>query len=116
MTTAHTPEPWGFGFLEEGCVCEKNGGGLVIHRSLDPEEGRRQFGRADLARIIACVNALAGIADPAEFVKRAKAIEAAASNAVPMMQMAWKQYGVGGMFECMDALRAALAMPGGAQS
>jgi hypothetical protein len=26
------------------------------------------------------------------------------------MQMAWKQYGVGGMFECMDALRSALAL------
>lgn len=59
------------------------------------------------------LNALAGIADPAAFVKRAKAIEEAASNAVPMMQMAWKQYGVGGMFECMDALRAALAKIGG---
>jgi hypothetical protein len=34
----------------------------------------------------------------------------AASNAIPMMQMAWKQYGVGGMFECMDALRSALAL------
>lgn len=64
-------------------------------------------------RAVACVNALAGIADPAAFVKRAKAIEEAASNAVPMMQMAWKQYGVGGMFECMDALRAALAKIGG---
>lgn len=46
-------------------------------------------------------------------IERAKAIEEAASNAVPMMQMAWKQYGVGGMFECMDALRAALAKIGG---
>lgn len=67
----------------------------------------------DRDRAVACVNALAGIPDPAAFVRRAKAIEEAASNAVPMMQMAWKQYGVGGMFECMDALRAALAKIGG---
>jgi len=33
----------------------------------------------------------------------------AARKAVPMMSMAWQQYGVGGMFECMDALRAAIA-------
>jgi hypothetical protein len=53
------------------------------------------------------------IADLERQLARAKAIEEAASNAVPMMQMAWKQYGVGGMFECMDALRAALAKIGG---
>lgn len=55
------------------------------------------------------------IADLERQLARAKAIEEAASNAVPMMQMAWKQYGVGGMFECMDALRDALAMPGGGE-
>jgi hypothetical protein len=37
------------------------------------------------------------------------ALVEAGTNAVPMMQMAWQQYGVGGMFECMDALRTALA-------
>lgn len=55
-------------------------------------------------RIAACLNACDGINPEAvpELVK-------AAENAIGMMQMAWKQYGVGGMFECMDALRSSLA-------
>ena len=63
------------------------------------------------AVVVMLTDYLRRLAIAEEFDARAKAIEEAASNAVPMMQMAWKQYGVGGMFECMDALRAALAMP-----
>ena len=37
-------------------------------------------------------------------------------GAIGMMQMAWKQYGVGGMFECMDALRSSLAKAKGGVS
>lgn len=55
-------------------------------------------------KVAACLNACDGINPEAvpELVK-------AAENAIGMMQMAWKQYGVGGMFECMDALRSSLA-------
>lgn len=55
----------------------------------------------------------AGVSD--EYARMAQSDRAsrqlleAAKNAVPMMQMAWRQYGVGGMFECMDALRSAVA-------
>lgn len=97
MTQNWTPEPWN----------------RDTHKVYEGPDSDREVRIRDYERAFACVNALAGIADPAAFVTRAKAIEEAASNAVPMMQMAWKQYGVGGMFECMDALRAALAKIGG---
>ncbi len=103
----HTAEPWHREDFAGGgrryCAVSGYGGKHITD----------YVAREDADRMTACVNALAGITDPDAFVKRVKAIEEAASNAVPMMQMAWKQYGVGGMFECMDALRAALAMPGG---
>lgn len=38
------------------------------------------------------------------------AIEEAARNALVVMQKAWNVYGIGGLFELMEALRAALAL------
>lgn len=55
-------------------------------------------------RIVACVNGCRGIENPEAILD----VFLQAENAIVMMQMAWKQYGVGGMFECMDALRSAI--------
>ena len=64
----------------------------------------RERAEADASRIVSCVNSCDGI-NPEAVPELLKAAE----NAIGMMQMAWKQYGVGGMFECMDALRSSVA-------
>jgi hypothetical protein len=72
-------------------------------------------------RVVACVNALAGIADPEAFVQRAKAIEAAAmayASELPTEEDARNEAALNEGRCCTStarglALRAALAMPGG---
>lgn len=78
MASEQQAELWSFGSLESNCVVTgADGRGMVVHRPLPPDEGKRQFSHTELARIIVDHNALAGIADPAAFVAAAvKAMKA----------------------------------------
>ena len=68
----HSPEPWkpqitGGGIKPRRYWAEASDGHLVCR---DTEES--PLGDANMERICACVNALAGIPDPARFMKRVK--------------------------------------------
>lgn len=82
-----TPEPWVFnGKSPDGCTYNVisapigSPGGIHVvlgnHEALAYKNTHLQDRiAADFARATACVNALAGIADPAAFIERARAIE-----------------------------------------
>ena len=59
MKTEHTPEPWSYGEDNDGWYVEKDG--LQIAHGLSEEDARR---------IVACVNACAGL--PTEVLERYK--------------------------------------------
>lgn len=74
----HTPEPWVYD--EDRAAVRFDGRG-------NPVEGDRigciicePQKRSDGRRIVACVNALAGVADPAAFVKAARELAAAVDD------------------------------------
>jgi len=62
MPTNHTPEPWNISDDSELYIEDYNGNDIGdVFLSDHP--------KADAERIVACVNALAGVPDPAAFVK-----------------------------------------------
>jgi hypothetical protein len=63
-TAAHTSEPW----VAEACERHHSHDSLTCFKLRDVS-GKAIDGPTNLRRIVACVNALAGIADPAAFVK-----------------------------------------------
>ncbi len=76
----HSPEPWTVGSRSGGSIgidSYKHQGtswfsfASVVVKMSDSESDKEE-GHANLHRIIACVNAMAGIEDPEEFVKLAK--------------------------------------------
>jgi hypothetical protein len=76
----HTPEPWEYWNERSG---EENTFNIQCVRGdivaiCDDHWDRRgdDTNEANAARIVACVNALDGIPDPAAFVERARAVEA----------------------------------------
>jgi hypothetical protein len=105
----HTKEPWKYD-ADEDHMIGSDGVGVRSGAGLrDPDECA-----ANGARMVACVNALAGIPDPAAFVARAKAIEAAA-RAVMVHADAPQSPDdrIGSALSIKaDVLRAALALPG----
>lgn len=101
----HTPEPWAIGSGSHVC-----GGWSGMIRVESPEDfhnngieypdgstrsftnvvcgttGHSETARENILRIVACVNAMAGIDDPAAFVARAKRIEEAARDLIGCWQ------------------------------
>lgn len=76
MSEQHTSEPWvlynGYGPLKDGLMhCLRIGpdfgqdGGI----STDPDSADLKGTRADFERLVACVNALAGVGDPTAFIR-----------------------------------------------
>ena len=65
----HTKEPWFHGCVEDDVICTGTPRGDVLYR---PDYERPHFNKADRARIVACVNALASVDDPAAFMAAAK--------------------------------------------
>jgi hypothetical protein len=69
-----TPEPWEVDTVEDGPSGDviargmRQVGGSGINKGIEIE----MFEEADADRIVACVNAMAGIEDPEEFVRTAK--------------------------------------------
>jgi hypothetical protein len=63
----HTPEPW---HDKEGRLIGSDGN--VIARLMAPDTIFSSVKRADVDRIVACVNAMAGIADPEGAIKVAR--------------------------------------------
>lgn len=61
---AHTPEPWGY---ENGEIYGFEDGEqvLIATATRDPEDALTEFDAANIPRIVACVNACEGMADPA---------------------------------------------------
>ena len=72
MPTGHTKEPWR---PAEGGLCGPDGSpGRYARTSTDVvihSGGTLEEGRANIKRIVACVNAMTGIKDPAAFVRQA---------------------------------------------
>lgn len=91
----HTAEPW----LRKPTISER---GRFVELDAD-----------DYARAQACVNALAGIADPAAFVKRAKAIERTMNDIAFGTQGHAEESDARVIDIITDKARAALALPGG---
>ena len=60
MKTKHTPEPWAIGLSKESFVNDHKVIGYAIGRFNTDEEKK-----ANAARIVECVNACAGMEDPA---------------------------------------------------
>lgn len=101
----HTPEPWTIGAGSH--VCGMWSGMIRVESPEDfhsngidyPDGSTRSFtnvvcgttghsetARENMLRIVACVNAMAGIPDPAAFVERAKRIEDAARDLIGCWQ------------------------------
>lgn len=81
METTHTPEPWKLG--RAGSVISESKDGLEIIGATG-EEAINYYGgnliaesisQANAARIVACVNACAGIENPQEYMKGVKLLE-----------------------------------------
>ena len=64
----HSPEPWRIEVegLSSGVLVDANGGFVAGYSS---DEGAFSFNDPNYQRIVACVNALAGIQDPAAFMR-----------------------------------------------
>ena len=83
----HTPEPWKDGFLR---VTALNGGMRVAVTSCDG--GNVEIEQANANRIVDCVNACAGMADPAaeiaELKRKRDELLAALGAAIPLIKQA----------------------------
>ena len=77
----YTPEPWRVGRYHYSDVVECQSGNILLSKT---EELDNATGIANARRIVACVNACAGMADPeAEIARiRAEALKEAADRAV----------------------------------
>ena len=63
-------EPWMHGTIEPTAIVDCRG--TVLWRPID---GKANFSFVEAMRLIVCVNALTGVADPAAFVAKAKRLE-----------------------------------------
>jgi len=78
-----TPEPWKAERERSGFINDSRGGWLADTTTDRPEAEDR----ANRDRIVACVNALAGVADPAQFVKSHASLLAACKWALDLIDM-----------------------------
>jgi len=62
----HTPEPWSTSTDPTLIFSEYEGRNLVTARARGPDEEKPH----NAQRIVACVNALAGVEDPADFLRK----------------------------------------------
>jgi hypothetical protein len=96
--TGHTPEPWKENKLEDGVffiLAGLYGQGEGPASAASPCvacvdyhcNGGNKQAEANAARIVQCVNALAGIPDPAAFVARARGQEAAIAELQEMVNV-----------------------------
>ena len=95
--TKHTPEPW--------TVEERGPDGAHAIKSLAPVSTRHitslhRFGRGNSDRIVACVNALAGIDDPEAFVAAAKRL---IGNAAGLTMLTGDRNAAKTYIECVGA-------------
>jgi len=74
MTNSHTPEPWSVWRLAPDSDPEERSI-IVAGPDGEAEVTGVVYSDADARRIVECVNALAGIDDPAKFVADAKALK-----------------------------------------
>ena len=73
----HTPEPWiWIGTDEDKTLTSPTANYVIIAGTCSNDDGTvgLYINQANADRIVACVNALAGIDDPAAFVEAAKAV------------------------------------------
>jgi hypothetical protein len=70
MNTTHTPEPWS---QSDTWVFAADREFISVSFGHKQFTDQRASAKANAERIVACVNALAGIEDPEAFVKEAKA-------------------------------------------
>jgi hypothetical protein len=116
MEATHTPGPWTAG-CDRDDIDESNvvlAGDVVIAHVVDAPEIRERHnrGRVEGPGSSAASDSLDEADANARMMAAAPAMAQAIRNAIPMMKLAWKEYGVGGMFECMDEMRAALSSAG----
>jgi len=81
-TPNHTPEPWthtklcgqASGPHAETCIGIVGKNGIAVAWiNLNPSQGDKvEDGFADAGRVVTCINALAGIPDPAEALRKAR--------------------------------------------
>jgi hypothetical protein len=92
MSTKHTPEPWKVVIGDRGFNIVSDLGEFICFDMMDES----QNGSVDAERIVKCVNAMAGIEDPADFMELVKRLELdqyqALANAVRQMRQAQKNY------------------------
>ena len=110
METKHTPEPW---VLADMYIVESDTtkGTAVVANTRAPTTTPYSECRANAARIVACVNACAGIEDPAVELARLRRVEEAAH--VALDYLAWnpddKSADLAGyIMDAQEVLRAAL--------
>lgn len=115
--STHTPEPWSL-FTNRhpetngkpwGCIESKShpAGGAGVCPSGINTYWSGEIGRANAARIVACVNALAGVEDPAAAIREAM-------EAMKSLIEGWDFDEIGQFDgELVERLRAALAKLGG---
>jgi len=71
-TTKHTPEPWELNKTTDGLSITSKNGVIVNCYSVSISDYNHDIPKANAARIIECVNALAGIDDPKKWVEEMK--------------------------------------------
>lgn len=107
---SHTPEPW---HCKELIGVTERGWSLFYthsHGTKRVDEYNGEFTKANAARIVACVNAMAGIADPSTHLRALEGAIKAARNALSLViedrpDVCHSRLG--------DVIRAALAALGG---
>jgi hypothetical protein len=98
----HTPEPWAFGDIEPHSIVTGKQQ-RIVHRPIDRHD---QFTRAELERIVACVNACAGV--PNEQLRRMNL-----AGAIAHVQSAYSDHWPAVDQQCMEEkLDAFLQQPG----
>ena len=70
MTTKHTPEPWELNPTTENRSITSKNGVIVFCYDVSIPDSAQHIPKANATRIVECVNALAGIENPAEWVEK----------------------------------------------
>ncbi len=71
-TTGHTPEPWCYDPTSAARRCDIRAPGNPYILVTAYEDNNSDNAEANAARIVACVNACAGMGDPAEAIRQAR--------------------------------------------
>jgi len=105
-SSTHTPGPWRVEGADIRCEPDEHDTGTFV-AEMQSSRGPAET-RANAARIVACVNALEGVACPAEFVRKTR--QALTWNLEVFLEMREQAEGPNPSdWTCIDATRAALA-------